>query len=178
MNRLIKYFLIVTEIGGGFMGLVFLLNKNPMDEGVSLNLRIFSALFACLFVFGIAAGLALTEWPRRGMQMSLIYQILQIPIISSPIFTYVFFSGLRIFAGFKEGSGFVLYEFGTSVAVYVMQKDPWSISINLLALVLSAYLLVKLRPKKKAIPPEEDTMMNLIDKQPQKNEAQNSDGEK
>ncbi|MCP4262856.1 MAG: hypothetical protein GY774_35905 [Planctomycetes bacterium] len=153
------------------MGFVFLLNKNPMDEGVSLNLRIFSALFACLFVFGIAAGLALTEWPRRGMQMSLIYQVLQIPIVTSPIISYIFVSGLRIFAGFKEGNGFVLTEFGTRVAIYVMREDPWSISINLLALVLSVYLLMQLRPKKKAVAPEEDTMMHLIDEQPQKNEA-------
>ena len=51
MNRLIKYFLIVIQIGGGFMGLVFVLNKNPFDEGVSLNMRIFFALFACIFVF-------------------------------------------------------------------------------------------------------------------------------
>ncbi|MHC4727724.1 MAG: hypothetical protein ACYS17_10915 [Planctomycetota bacterium] len=169
MNRLIKYFLIVIQIGGGFMGLVFLLNKNPLGEGVSLSMRIFFALFACLFAFGIAAGLALTEWPRRGLQMSLIYQVLQIPIVSSPIITYVFFSGLRIFAGWKEGNGFVLYEFGTNIAIYVMREDPWSISINLLALVLSVYLLVQLRPKKKAIPPEEDTMMNLVNEQPKKN---------
>lgn len=150
MNRWIKFFLIVTEIGGGFTGFVVLLRESPWNANIPLNMRIFSTLFGILYIFGIIAGLTLVEWPRRGIQLSLVYQTLQIPVISSPMLTYVFVSGLRLIAGWRGGSIFILYEVGSRIVLHVMPKDPWMVGINVLALALFVYLLFHLRPKVKA----------------------------
>jgi hypothetical protein len=153
MNRWIKRALIVIEIGGGFTGLVFLLREHPWNETIPLTFSIFTAIFAFLYIFGITAGLTLVEWPRLGIKLSLIYQILQIPVISSPILTYVFVSGIRLVVGWSGGRVFVLYEFGSRIVLYLMRKDPWVVGINVLALALFVYLLLQLRPKVKATEP-------------------------
>ena len=143
--------MIVLEVGGGFAGLTMLLMEHPWRANIPLNMRIFSALFGILYIFGIVAGLTLVEWSRLGIRLSLIYQALQIPVISSPLITYELFSGLQIGLGCREDKFFILCQVGSRIVLYVMRKNLWGIGINVLALALFVYLLLQIRPKTKDV---------------------------
>ena len=95
--------LIVLEVGGGFMGIWVLLVSLKENMGIPAYGWIFPILSGAMFLFGIVAGLAFMERLQLGIAMSAVYQAFQIPILSSPLLTYKFYSGLQIGVGWKEG---------------------------------------------------------------------------
>jgi len=145
--------LIVLEVGGGFMGFSVLI-VSLINTGITASSWIFPILSGAMFLFGIVAGLALVERPRRGAAMSAVYQAFQIPILSSPLLTYTLVSGLQIGVGWFKGRPAFLFDFGARSTLFIFRhNDPLIIGVNVLALVLFAYLLFQLRPKTKANEP-------------------------
>ncbi|MFZ2146513.1 MAG: hypothetical protein WAV28_04765 [Sedimentisphaerales bacterium] len=155
MNKWIKYFLIVLEVGGGFAGISIMFIFQQWNTGTSHYFWwVFSIYVVFLFLFGIVAGLALVEKPQLGAALSAVYQALQIPVISSSLLTYEFFSGLQLGVGLAKGRLAFFIEYGARFALqFSMSAAPWSIGVNILALVLFVYLLLLLRPKAKVAVP-------------------------
>lgn len=154
MRKCIIYFLIVLEVGGGFMGIWSLFVGSQMNPDIPAYFCFFPLCIGALFLFGIVAGLAFMEKPQLGTALSAIYQALQIPVMSSPLLTYTLISGLQIGVGWLEGRPVVLSEFGARSTFFILRHtDPWGIGINVLALFLFVYLLFQLRSKVKATKP-------------------------
>lgn len=147
MNRWIRCFLIVLEVGGGFMGISLTLLM-PEWDSVPPEALILAVCFSFVQIFGIFSGLALVEKPQLGIALSAIYQAIQIPVISSPLVSYSFVSGLQLGAGWLEGRPVLLSEFGARGTFFLFRRtDPWLIGVNILALALFIYLLFQLLPK-------------------------------
>jgi hypothetical protein len=154
MRKCILYFVIVLEVGGGFMGFWSLFRSWLMDTSTPTPPfdLIFPIFIGALFLFGIAAGLAFVEKPQWGIAMSAVYQMLQIPILSSPVITYKLVSGLQLGIGCIEGKTAFMTEFGARCTFSILRRtDSWVVGINLLALALFVFLLLHLRPKAKAV---------------------------
>jgi len=155
MNKWVKYLLIVLEVGGGFSGILLILILQQWNPSIPEHAGFFYIFcISLLFLFGIVAGLALVERPELGSALSVFYQALQIPVVSSRLLTYEFLSGLQVGVGWQEGKPAVFFEFGSRLALGFMMRTapyPGMIGVNMLALVLFVYLLLKLRPKAKCI---------------------------
>ncbi|HUU16910.1 MAG TPA: hypothetical protein VMW72_07170 [Sedimentisphaerales bacterium] len=155
MNKWIKYLLIVLEVGGGFTGIstMFLLQQWNTST-YRYFWWVFSIYVVFLFLFGIVAGLALVERPQLGAALSAVYQAFQIPVVSSPLLTYEFYSGLQLGFGLAKGGLAFFVKYGARFALQLsMSAAPWSIGVNALALALFVYLLLQLLPKAKAVEP-------------------------
>lgn len=149
MRKYIIYFLIILQVGGGFMGIWSVLTTTQWYRHLPIHLWIFVFLPVSMFFLGIIAGLAFLEKPKLGIALSSIYQMLQIPIVSSPLLSYRFLSGLILGIGWSKNKPVVLAEFGASIIVMGFRNtDQWIIGVNMLALFLLIYLLLQLRRKK------------------------------
>ena len=77
MNKWLRAFLLLLQIGGGVLGFVIigrvLLAGNQTPVTVMFN-----AAFLVVFAFGILAGVALIKKPGLGLVLSLIFQGIQI----------------------------------------------------------------------------------------------------
>ncbi|MFB0555515.1 MAG: hypothetical protein ACETWQ_19590 [Phycisphaerae bacterium] len=154
MNRWIKYLLIVLEIGGGFAGISMIFILQQWNTSMPIYLWIGYIFICFMFIFGIVAGLALIDSPQLGTALSAVYQAIQIPVMSSPILTYEFLSGLRIVVGWFKGRPAFLFGFGARCTFFLFRRsDFWLIGVNVLALFLFVYLLLQLIPKVKATEP-------------------------
>ena len=120
----------------------------PEWDSVPPEALILAVCFSFVQLFGIFSGLALVEKPQLGIALSAVYQAIQIPVLSSPVLSYTYVSGLQLGAGWLEGRPAVLYEFGTRSTLFLFRRtDPWLIGVNILALALFIYLLFQLLPK-------------------------------
>jgi len=139
MNKWIKWLLLLFQIGGGAFGLALVAKQLLSTEqtGISLILHI---VFTLVFLFGIAAGVALVKKPNLGLLMSLVYQGIQIPIIISPVVAYRMFSGATFFVyGGQTGFGAYLF-FGGHYLFWLNGSEPWLVGINFIALALFIFL--------------------------------------
>jgi formate/nitrite transporter FocA (FNT family) len=87
MNCWLRRLIAVIQIGGGFMGIIITLQALANGDKDSLYITS-NIVFAMFFVLGIAAGAALLESAPLGLFLSKIFQLIQIPVISSPFFQY------------------------------------------------------------------------------------------
>ena len=142
MRKCIFYFLIVLEVGGGFLGTLTVIAKTPWSKSMPAHIWIF-AIHACfMFLLGIIAGLAFVEKPRLGIALSAVYQALQIPVMLSPLLSYKFIVGLLLGIGLSNGKPVVLAESGASITVMLFKSaNECLIGVNILALFLFLYLL-------------------------------------
>lgn len=155
MNRWLERLLILSEIGGGFLGIALVARDFSVSEK-NMVFMIVNAAFAVVFLLGIIAGFALIESPQRGVVLSGLYQALQIP-------SFVFYS-----VEYHFGSGFVgmIYFSKTGVdtsfyldarySLYLSSNAPFYFGLNLIALLLFVYLLIMdrrlLRRKRTKLP--------------------------
>jgi hypothetical protein len=144
--RLILFRLIgILEVAGGFYGMATLLPR-LLSIGPLHTAAIGLIAFA-LYAFVLVAGVLLLENSERGIHFSSMAQLLQLPLIALPIFSYALHCGAFINLsivlhspihpelGWRLGSeGFVL-AFGGPGAPHL--------GINLLALL--SWLVLKLR---------------------------------
>lgn len=134
----------ILEVAGGFIGMVNMLRRLlPFGSHDSL----FAVIGLILYVFVLVAGVMLLEGSERGVTFSSWAQLLQLPLIATPIFSYALHCGgfvnvyatlhlpARLGLDWTFGSaGFVLAVAGPSMA---------RIGINLLALL--SWLALRLR---------------------------------
>ena len=135
----------ILEIAGGLYGAVTMLHRLlPLGSAQQSLVALVGLL---LFGFVLVAGIALVEGSERGVQLSRWAQLLQLPLIATPIFHYALHCGafFNVFSTLQASprlsmdwhiasQGFVLALSGPSVSL---------LGINLLALL--SWLVLRLR---------------------------------
>lgn len=135
----------ILEIAGGFVGMVAMLRRllplgSTQDSLVAL-------IGVALFGFVLIAGVMLLEGSERGIRFSRWAQLLQLPLIATPVFSYALHSGafLNVFATLQAPPRLGLdWQFGTHGFVLAVAGPAVSrLGINLLALL--SWLALRMR---------------------------------
>ena len=134
----------VLEIAGGLYGFALMLHRllpfGAHDSVVAL-------IGVTLYGFVLAAGVQLVAGSERGVQMSRWAQLLQLPLIALPIFSYALHCGafVNVFATLQSSPRLDFdWHFGSQAfALATTGPSPSRVGINLLALV--SWLVLKLR---------------------------------
>ncbi|WP_430392339.1 hypothetical protein [Dyella sp. 20L07] len=135
----------ILEVAGGFIGMVNMLRRLlPLG---STHDSIVALIGFALYAFVLVAGVLLLEGSERGVSLSSWAQLLQLPLIATPIFSYALHCGgfvnvyatlhlpVRLDLDWHFGNeGFVLAVAGPAVS---------RIGLNLLALL--SWLALRLR---------------------------------
>ena len=135
----------ILEVAGGFYGVVAMLRRLlPLG---STHDSIVTVIGLALYGFVLVAGFELLGNTERGVTFSRIAQLLQLPLIATPMFSYALHSGafVNVFATLQSSphlgldwhigsQGFVLAVAGPAVS---------RLGINLLALL--SWLALRLR---------------------------------
>ena len=141
MNKWVRCVLIVLEIGGGFTGLSMTLASLTRGVSMPAHAVIGFGAFVCVFLFGIVSGLALVDKSEMGIVLSAVYQVVQIPIVSSSWVTYRLFSGVQIAIQWSGGKSGLSVDCGARSFFAWTHGESLQIGVNVLALGLFLYLL-------------------------------------
>jgi hypothetical protein len=145
MRTLLFRLIGVLEIAGGLYGVAAMLHRLlPFGMGRE---SVYALLGLAVFGFVLAAGVQLVDGSERGIAMSRWAQLLQLPLIALPVFSYGLHCGafVNVFATLQAtprlgwdwhfaGQGFVLAAGGPSVS---------RLGVNVLA--LASWLVLRLR---------------------------------
>jgi hypothetical protein len=143
--RIVLFRLIgVLEIAGGFYGLMATLHRLlPFGAHDSVVALIALALYG----FVLAAGVQLVTGSEHGVRMSGWAQLLQLPLIALPVFSYGLHCGgfVNVFATLQSTPRLGIdWHFGSQGFVLALAGPAASrLGINLLALL--SWLLLRLR---------------------------------
>lgn len=145
MRNLLFRLIGILEIAGGFYGVVVMLRRLlPLG---STQDSITALLGVALFGFVLVAGVMLLEGSERGIRLSRWAQLLQLPLIATPVFSYALHSGafVNVFATLQATPRLGLdWLFGTQGFVLAVAGPAVSrVGINLLALL--SWLALRLR---------------------------------
>ena len=135
----------ILEVAGGLYGVAAMLRHLlPLS---STHDGVIALIGLALFGFVLAAGVQLIDGSERGIRMSMWAQLLQIPLIATPVFSYALHSGAfvnvlailhatpRLDIDWRLGNqGFALAAAGPAVS---------RLGINLLALL--SWLVLRFR---------------------------------
>ncbi len=145
MNKWLRAFLLLLQIGGGALGL-FIIGRVLFEAGQTPVTVMYNAAFLLVFVFGILAGVALITRPGLGLVSSLIFQGIQIPLFASPAVSYNMFSGGFFNVYWHENGWGADFAFLASrFYFYLNPGDSLFVGINILALVLFLLLIREMR---------------------------------
>jgi hypothetical protein len=158
MQTWLRLTLITMTVGGGFAGVVFASQLLFTAQGQKTGSLLIIAVFFALYAFVTVSGLIFVHDPRRT-RLLIVAFILQIPWISSPLIVYRFAAGCHAVIGIVfpdekaplriDASAFL----GSGFTASLFQENRWSISINLVALLMLIWLLRSIRtPKPTASP--------------------------
>lgn len=133
----------ILEIAGGLYGVgAMLRHLLPLGSHDSIVALIGLGLFG----FVLAAGVQLVDGSERGVRMSSWAQLLQIPLLATPIFSYALHCGayLNIYSTVHLVRPWLDWNFGTQgYSLALAGPATARFGINLLALL--SWLLLKLR---------------------------------
>jgi hypothetical protein len=143
MRQILFRLIGILEVAGGFYGMVQLL-PGLLAFG-PLRVAAIGLIAFALYAFVLVAGVLLLENSERGIRLSSIAQLLQLPLIATPIFSYALHCGgfINLFTTFHlhpeltwhfGSQGFKLAFAGPSVSY---------MGVNVLALL--SWLILKLR---------------------------------
>ncbi len=144
MNKWLRAFLLLLQIGGGALGFV-IIGRVLLEGNQTPATVMFNAAFLVVFAFGILAGVALIMKPGLGLVLSLIFQGIQIPLFASPAVSYNMFSG-GFFNVYWHQNGWGA-DFGFLTSLFHLYFDgvqPSFLGVNILALVLFVLLIREL----------------------------------
>lgn len=147
MSKWIRRILLVLQIGGGFTGIAVLVLSGNFCSQAPVSTRMVATVLSLLFSLGIIGGLALAEEKRAGVRLSAIYQLLQVPIVSSPLLTWRLMSGLELSVIWWKHEAVFNGRLGAHAVFTFRRPDPWGIGVNLLPLAIFVYLLWTLRKR-------------------------------
>jgi len=134
----------ILEIAGGLYGGAGALRRVLALGSTYGTLHALLALIA--FGFVLVAGVLLVEGSERGVAFSRLAQLLQLPLIATPVFSYALHAGayLNIYTTVHLARPWLDWSFGTQGFVLAVAGPSVSrIGVNLLALV--SWLVLKLR---------------------------------
>jgi len=135
----------ILEVAGGFMGMVSMLRRllpfgSPHDSIVAV-------IGLVLYTFILIAGVWLLEGSERGVSWSGWAQLLQLPLIATPVLSYALYSGgfVNVYATLHLPVSLGLdWHFGSEGFVLAVAGPSMSrLGINLLALL--SWLALRLR---------------------------------
>jgi hypothetical protein len=135
-------------IGGGAWGMgaaCVLLVSMPFRPGIALVYGVAIALY----VFGIWCGVQMFQRRAGWLRQNAAFWCLQIPAFGSPIITYSFASGAMFNLWIRLLPTEVGFEFwlGSKFQFFFSYPKPWTIGVNVVALVIALYLLKLERSK-------------------------------
>ena len=141
MNKWLKIVLLLFQIGGGLLGIV-LVGRVFLEVNMSPIVMVIYAGFAIVFGFGVLAGVVLIKKPRLGLKLSLIFQSIQIPIIITPVLSYILYTGgfLSVYRS-EAGWGADFAFLGSRFYFYLFRGEPWCVGVNIVALALFVVLV-------------------------------------
>jgi len=145
MRNILFRLIGILEVAGGLYGVAAMLH-HLLPLG-STHESIIALLGLALFGFVLAAGVQLIDGSEQGIRMSLWAQLLQIPLIATPIFSYALHSGafVNVFATLQSTPRLGIdWHLGTQGFVLAVAGPAVSrLGLNLLALL--SWLVLKLR---------------------------------
>jgi len=144
MRTLLFRLIGVLEIAGGFYGVAAMLRRLlPFGAHDSL----LALLGLVLYGFVLAAGIQLVAGSEHGVRLSRWAQLLQLPLIATPILSYALHCGafVNVFATLQAAPRLGLdWHFGSQGFVLAVAGPSVSrLGINLLALL--SWLVLRLR---------------------------------
>lgn len=144
MRTLLFRLIGVLEIAGGFYGVAAMLRRLlPFGAHDSL----LALLGLALYGFVLAAGIQLVAGSEHGVRLSRWAQLLQLPLIATPILSYALHCGafVNVFATLQAAPRLGLdWHFGSQGFVLAVAGPSVSrLGINLLALL--SWLVLRLR---------------------------------
>jgi hypothetical protein len=135
----------ILEIAGGLYGVAAMLRR-LLPFG-STHESVIALIGLALFGFVLAAGVQLIDGSERGVWMSSWAQLLQLPLVATPILSYALHCGafINVFATVHLPSQLALdWHFGSQGFVLAVAGPAVSrLGINLLALL--SWLVLRLR---------------------------------
>jgi hypothetical protein len=135
----------ILEIAGGFLGVVAMVRR-LLPLGSTYE-TLMALIGLALFGFILIAGVLLLEGSERGVTLSRVAQLLQLPLLATPVFSYALHAGgfVNVFAVIHGGIRLGLdYHIGSHGFVLAIAGPAVSrVGINLLALL--SWLVLKLR---------------------------------
>ncbi|MFC5742644.1 hypothetical protein [Dyella tabacisoli] len=135
----------ILEIAGGFYGVVSMLRRLfPLGSTHDTLLALVGLL---LFGFILFAGVLLVEGSEQGVTLSRVAQLLQLPLIATPMLTYALHSGayINVYATMQMAPRLGIdWHFGSQNFAWAATGPAVSrLGINLLALL--SWLVLRFR---------------------------------
>jgi predicted membrane channel-forming protein YqfA (hemolysin III family) len=147
MKTWLRLTLVAVSVGGGFCGVAttypFLFSEqahNPASAAIFIFLGLLN-----LYVF--CSGLLFVHNPRK-LDPLVVALLLQIPVISSPIFAYHFTTGLYAAAGMSDGGIFGSINLGSQSELFILSNRPWMVGMNFVPIVLLVAIWQGRSPKR------------------------------
>ena len=145
MRQILFRLIGILEIAGGFYGVVTELRRLlPLG---STHETIVGLIGLLLYIFVLCAGVLLLEGSERGVGLSQIAQLLQLPLIATPMFSYALHCGafVNIYATLQAAPHLGLdWHFGSQGFLLAAGGPALSrIGLNLLALL--SWVALRLR---------------------------------
>jgi hypothetical protein len=135
----------ILEIAGGFLGVVASVRR-LLPLGSTYD-TLMALIGLALFGFILIAGVLLMEGSERGVAFSRVAQLLQLPLLATPVLSYALHAGafVNVFAVIHGGVRLGLdYHLGSHGFVLAVAGPGVSrIGLNLLALL--SWLVLRLR---------------------------------
>jgi hypothetical protein len=135
----------ILEIAGGFLGVVASVRR-LLPLGSTYE-SLMAVIALAVFGFILVAGVLLMEGSERGVALSRVAQLLQLPLLATPVLSYALHAGafVNVFAVIHGGVRLGLdYHLGSHGFVLAVAGPAVShIGLNLLALL--SWLVLKLR---------------------------------
>ena len=135
----------ILEIAGGFLGVVASVRRLLPLGSTYESLMALIAL--AVFGFILVAGVLLVEGSERGVAFSRVAQLLQLPLLATPVLSYALHAGayINVFATLQAAPRLGIdWHLGTHGFVLAIAGPAVSrVGINLLALL--SWLVLKLR---------------------------------
>jgi len=141
MSKVLKSILILCHIGGGFAGLSYVITIFKFNQP-AINLVLIS-IFGLIYLFGIVGGYFLVWKESIGIKLSLIYHVLQIPILYAQPPVYLLHSGFAL--DFTVLKGNIIFQWYTGTVFHIgLNQPPSGFGVNIFALVIVIILTNKL----------------------------------
>jgi len=155
MKHWFRLSLILLTVGGGFCGFAItwqsLCNVLKSSENNPVNI-ILLVIFLALYGLVVASGLVFAHDQRKSAFLFVSF-ILQVPWISSPVFSYRFTAGLHATVGNVGGNWIGGISLGSDWQCALMQQAPWGFGLNLFAVFMLILLARFVRTSKSLLEP-------------------------
>ena len=156
LNIWIKRLIACLQISGGVFGLILMYSNGYLSPKINMLSIFLEGLIISFYLFGIISGFALIEDKNIGIKLSMIFYAIQIPYITSFLLSFYLYCGFYLVIATNSPPDNSLSHFFCSYYISILQKDPFSVGINIAALTIFIILYranMKLL-KKKELPPK------------------------